>query len=448
MVFRVACAADTMPRQVEVPVAEPELVRLQGALLRLLQPDEALRVKRATAEGPCFHTLSCERADELDAAARVQCVALSGGDEVASAPVEWSASDVLLTLYDTADADADDDMARIATIEVLSDGRTVQLDRDGHVEELEPPEVVVSTLQAVARSSTPSPTYALSRVPDADDEARAFGDEDRPRGFQLPAWVGEAAARYVSVVGRAHVLTKAALSTAAARPLCFDSGGVLTRGRRGDQIVNRVTFTLHKSASTCLCGVHGDGAPGLPHRGVKVLFEFCGDRAQPGCAGCSAHAGKAPAPTNRLNSGVCGAAMRMALVCRHGEAGAAPRDTRVALLPAQDAPFLHTLAAACVDLVDANSKNAANTLRIATFADYRTNVAEAVADAADDMLARDGAALALILERQHYFGLTPRGKGAPALRSLDGSVVAQRDLQTLVATHAHLFASAPPAVRR
>lgn len=447
MVPRVAMREEALPRDIAMDVGGPGLVELRGALLELLSAETVRSVSHATVRGPCFANVASEEADELDASRRFEAVPIRGTDQVAVSVGEWRLQEVQITLYADDGWDDDDDRSEIATVEVLAGGTTARITTiDGEcVDKDVDPACVGATLQRVVRGAQPTLAKCMQRVEDHCTDVRSFGDGDK-RMFELPAWCGEVFARYASVRMRLHVLLSAPHHPlGSTRPLCLDHGGVLSRGRRGDVPITRLTFPLHQSCAACTCSVHGDApCTELPHRAVKVCFEFCGACvASNGARGCRLHGDTAPSSTNSLNARICSAARRVVLLCTHGD-GTAFKNKVCADLPHDD-PFLATFAAAAVELVDPNSSIPAHKLRAAVCQQFQAHVSGAVDRESDDtMLVRDQLALNLIATGNHYFGYSQRQKRSRMLRTCDGALVADKVLKRAMLTHSHLLPSAAP----
>jgi hypothetical protein len=447
MVPRVAVRADALPRDVTVAIGGPEFVRLRGALIELLPVEAVGRATHATVRGPCFTTVGPEEADNVEFAKRLQAVAVRGGDEVAVVSGEWRSEDVLIELYEDVGWDGwdDEDRTKIGSVEVLAGGSTACVTtEDGSAVEKELSESVVATLHLVVGSVRLTIDQCMQDVEECSDTARSFGEGDG-KAFELPAWCGEVAARYLSVKARLHVLLFAELQTTSPRPLCLDHGGVLTHGRRGDVPITRLTFSLHQSCAPCMCGVHGGASCSpLAHRAVKVCFEFCGDCvASKGARGCLRHGDAAPESTNSLNARICTAARRLVVLCSHGD-HTGFKNKVCADLPCDD-PFLATFAAAAVELVDPNSRIPPDRLQSAVFQQFQAHVSGAADRESDDTLhARDQLTTTMILSGRYYFGFSQHQKRSKLLRKPDGSAVNDKVLNRAMLTHAHLLPTCMP----
>jgi hypothetical protein len=447
MITRVAVRADALPRDVTIAIDGAEFVRLRGALIELLPVETVGRVTHAAARGPCFTNVNPEEADSVDFAKRLQAVAVRGGDQVAVVHGEWRAEDVQIELYEDTGWDGwdDDDRTNIGSVEVLAGGSTACVTaEDGTVVEKELSKSVVATLNLVVSSVRLTMAECMQNVEECSDTVRPFG-EGESKAFELPVWCGEVVARYLSVKTRLHVLFFAELNTASPRPLCLEHGGVLTRGRRGDMPITRLTFALHKSCAPCMCCAHG-GAPCSPlaHRAVKVCFEFCGECcASTGGHGCARHGDAAPASTNSLNARICSAARRMVVLCSHGD-HTGFKNKVCADLPCDD-PFLATFAAAAVELVDPNSHIPSDRLESAVCQQFDAHVSGAPDRESDDtLLARDQLTTTMILSRNYYFGYSQHQKRNKLLRKMDGSAVADKVFKRAMLTHAHLLPTCTP----
>ena len=431
----VAMRADLLPQEACVTLTEPQFLVLRGALFNLLSAEDMAQIDAAAVVGPGLERREINDADEVGAAIRQNSVAVRASSDVAVIPRSWELQEVRFALYNTSDESGE----AVATLEVLADNSTVQVSRNGVVEDVRPPAIALSSLEHIANGTMPSLSACLKTMPECEQGARALGEADR-RVYELPHWVGETAIRFLSHQCRLQVLTRAASASAASWPLRLDNGGMLTCGQRATGHYTRLTFSLHASCATCLCGVHGDTPCDLPCKGVKIIFEYCGNFA---C--CATHgAAAADARQTGLGKRVCTAARRLVVVCRHAGKDVMQQQKLVAHLP-HDSSFLGSLGAACTELI--HERIEPSTLRRVLCADLKYTVINNPLRTDDaTLLACDELATSMLLEQTHYYGLTPRGKGKAALRRADGSIEDDHALKSAIThTHAHLLPSTPPA---